>query len=186
MRPITERGQIIPHRVYSDRVFGYCSSEKPGRRARRWCFMRRCCWRGSPMIGKRCWPRVGTRFFICDVAAMRAWRWRSRSWTQQDWLHLHYRDKALLLARGIPVGRFFDSLLCNADSCSAGRQMTPFMADASRHVLAQNIPVGNHALQAVGIARAVRDEASTGRSCCARSVMARRSRGKCWRRLARL
>ena len=27
--------------------------------------------------------------------------------TPADWLHLHYRDKALLLARGMPAGEFF-------------------------------------------------------------------------------
>ena len=43
---------------------------------------------------------------------------------QQDWLHLHYRDKALLLARGLPLVEFFRSLLATGPSHSAGRQMT--------------------------------------------------------------
>src|SRR5689334_16770312 len=47
--------------------------------------------------------------------------------TSDDWLHLHYRDKALLLARGLPPVEFFHNLLCTADSQSAGRQMNPFM-----------------------------------------------------------
>src|SRR4051812_585232 len=72
--------------------------------------------------------------------------------TPDDWLHLHYRDKVLLIARGVRPVEFFHNLLCNADSQSAGRQMAPFMSDPSRKILSQNIPVGNQALQAVGVA----------------------------------
>src|SRR5262245_61780747 len=36
-----------------------------------------------------------------------------------DFLHCHYRDKALLL-RGVPVVRFLTALLCRAPSPSAG------------------------------------------------------------------
>src|SRR6266576_2279717 len=42
----------------------------------------------------------------------------------EDYLHLHYRDKALMVARGIPPEQFFNSLLCNAESHSLGRQMS--------------------------------------------------------------
>src|SRR5215472_11965061 len=43
---------------------------------------------------------------------------------EDDYLHLHYRDKALMLARGIPPEQFLHSLLCNARSHSLGRQMS--------------------------------------------------------------
>lgn len=69
-----------------------------------------------------------------------------------DWLHLHYRDKALMLARGIPVAEFFHSLLCTADSHSAGRQMSAHLSSPSLKVLSLVGPVGNNALQAVGVA----------------------------------
>ena len=69
-----------------------------------------------------------------------------------DYLHLHYRDKALMLARGIPVVQFFHSLLCNAESHSQGRQMSAHMSDPGRRVLSIVGPVGNNALQAVGVA----------------------------------
>jgi 2-oxoisovalerate dehydrogenase E1 component len=36
----------------------------------------------------------------------------------EDYLHCHYRNKALLLARGMPMRKFFDSLVSNADSHS--------------------------------------------------------------------
>src|SRR5215467_14417050 len=35
-----------------------------------------------------------------------------------DWIHGHYRDKALLVARGVPIHEFFLSLLCRAGSHS--------------------------------------------------------------------
>ncbi len=71
----------------------------------------------------------------------------------KDWLHLHYRDKALLLARGIPVEQFFHSLLCTASSHSAGRQMSAHLSAPDLHVLSLVGPVGNNALQAVGVAQ---------------------------------
>ena len=33
--------------------------------------------------------------------------------TEADWLHCHYRDRALLVARGLSPRTFFDTLLCN-------------------------------------------------------------------------
>jgi 2-oxoisovalerate dehydrogenase E1 component len=77
--------------------------------------------------------------------------------TEHDWLHCHYRDKALLLLRGVPIQSFFDGLLCKAESSSSGRQMSAHLSDPSRKVLSMVGPVGNNALQAVGVAAAVRD-----------------------------
>ena len=76
----------------------------------------------------------------------------------QDWLHPHYRDKALMLARGVTPKDFFDSVLTNADSYSAGRQMCCFMASRGLNLPSTVIPVGNNALQAVGIAMQVKDQ----------------------------
>src|SRR5215471_14287016 len=39
----------------------------------------------------------------------------------QDYLHLHYRDKALMLARGVLPSMFLHSVLCNGASQSGGR-----------------------------------------------------------------
>jgi 2-oxoisovalerate dehydrogenase E1 component len=74
----------------------------------------------------------------------------------EDWLHLHYRDKALMLARGFPPAMFFHSLLCNAASHSAGRQMSAHVSDPDRHILSTVGPVGNSALQAVGVASVIK------------------------------
>lgn len=77
--------------------------------------------------------------------------------TPDDWLHCHYRDKALLLARGIPPRAFFDTLYCKDASSSRGRQMTGFFSDPSRNILCMTTPVANNAIQSVGVAAAVRD-----------------------------
>ena len=82
------------------------------------------------------------------------------SLTEDDWLYCHYRDKALMFARGVPAEKFFDSLLCNARSYSAGRQMSGFMSDPARRLLNTGVPVGNHALHAVGVASVVKEDPS--------------------------
>ena len=76
----------------------------------------------------------------------------------EDWLHLHYRDKALMLARGVPPVMFFHSLLCNAASHSAGRQMSAHISDPGRRILSTVGPVGNNALQAVGVASVIKPD----------------------------
>jgi len=80
--------------------------------------------------------------------------------TPDDWLHCHYRDKALLLARGVTPRAFFDNLYCKDRSSSRGRQMYGFLSDPDLHVLSMVVPVGNNGLQAVGVAAAVRDQDS--------------------------
>jgi 2-oxoisovalerate dehydrogenase E1 component len=69
-----------------------------------------------------------------------------------DYLHLHYRDKALMLARGIAPVRFFRGLFCKQGSFSEGRQMSAHPAERGLRILSLTGPVGNHALQAVGVA----------------------------------
>ncbi|MEM1099524.1 MAG: thiamine pyrophosphate-dependent enzyme, partial [Planctomycetota bacterium] len=49
--------------------------------------------------------------------------------TDEDWLHAHYRSKALLVARGLEVPQYFHSLLSNADDDNLGRMMGCFHAD---------------------------------------------------------
>ena len=70
-----------------------------------------------------------------------------------DYLHGHYRDKALMLAMGLPLREFFDSLLCNAASHSGGRQMSAHLSAPALNILSTVGPVGNQALQAVGVAQ---------------------------------
>ena len=75
----------------------------------------------------------------------------------QDWLHPHYRDKALLLARGVTAAQYLHGLLATAESDSLGRRMPPFQCDPSLNILSPPTLVGNNALQAVGVAMSVRD-----------------------------
>ncbi len=76
--------------------------------------------------------------------------------TPDDWLHPHYRDKALLIARGLPVARYLHSLLATELSASRGRDMPPFQNDPALHILSMPTLVGNNALQANGIAAEAR------------------------------
>ncbi|MFW5717790.1 MAG: thiamine pyrophosphate-dependent dehydrogenase E1 component subunit alpha, partial [Spirochaetota bacterium] len=78
--------------------------------------------------------------------------------TASDWLHCHYRDKALMLARGISPEMFFMSLFNKDGSHSRGRQMNAHMSAPEHRILSLVGPVGNSALQASGIATAVKDE----------------------------
>ncbi len=85
----------------------------------------------------------------------------------QDWLHCHYRDKALMLARGLTPEMFFLSLFNKDGSHSRGRQMNAHMSAPSLNVLSIVGPVGNSALQAVGVAQMVRDQPERPLVLCA-------------------
>ncbi len=75
---------------------------------------------------------------------------------KQDWVHAHYRSKALLVARGLPLKGWFDSFLSNAESYSQGRQMAEFYASRELRIPSSVIPVGNNATQSIGIAQEMR------------------------------
>ncbi len=75
----------------------------------------------------------------------------------QDWLHVHYRDKALMLARGIPPSQFFLALFNKDQSHSRGRQMNAHMSSPELKVMSLTGPVGNNALHAVGVANVVKN-----------------------------
>lgn len=76
---------------------------------------------------------------------------------KSDWLHCHYRDKSLMLARGISNEMFFYSSLAKAESHSAGRQMVSHMSAPEHNVMSLVGPVGNNALQAAGVAMTIKD-----------------------------
>ncbi len=75
-----------------------------------------------------------------------------------DWLHCHYRDKALMLARGISNEMFFYSSLSKAESHSTGRQMVSHMSAPELNVMSMVGPVGNNALQAAGVAKVIKNQ----------------------------
>jgi len=74
-----------------------------------------------------------------------------------DWLCCHYRDKALMLARGMGPEEMFRSLFARDRSFSRGRQMHGLLSYAPARIVSLATPVGNNALHAVGIAEAIRD-----------------------------
>ncbi|MFQ3619490.1 MAG: thiamine pyrophosphate-dependent enzyme [Spirochaetales bacterium] len=76
---------------------------------------------------------------------------------KEDWLCCHYRDKALLLARGMSPEEMFRSLFARSTSFSRGRQMHGLLSFAEGKVVSLATPVGNNALHAVGIAESLRD-----------------------------
>jgi 2-oxoisovalerate dehydrogenase E1 component len=75
-----------------------------------------------------------------------------------DYLHCHYRDKSLMLARGISSTMFFYSALAKAESHSHGRQMVSHMSAPELNIMSLVGPVGNNALQAAGVAFAIKNQ----------------------------
>jgi 2-oxoisovalerate dehydrogenase E1 component len=98
----------------------------------------------------------GEAFFQVSGAGHEASAVLAQLLRPDDYLHCHYRDKALLLARGIPIVEFFDSLLCNGSGNSLGRQMSAHLSAPALNVLSLVGPVGNNALQAAGIAHQIK------------------------------
>lgn len=104
--------------------------------------------------------RRGEAFFSVSGAGHEATAVLSDFLGEDDWLHCHYRDKALMLARGISAEMFFLCLFNKDGSHSRGRQMNAQMSAPELKILSQVCPVGNGALQAVGVASAVKDQAA--------------------------
>jgi 2-oxoisovalerate dehydrogenase E1 component len=86
---------------------------------------------------------------------------------KSDYLHCHYRDKALMLARGISNEMFFYSALAKDKSHSHGRQMVSHMSAPELNILSIVGPVGNNALPAAGIAHVIKDEVDNPIVYCA-------------------
>ena len=100
----------------------------------------------------------GEVFFHVSGAGHEATAILNNFLTPDDWLHCHYRDKALLLARGISAEMFLYSTFNKDASHSRGRQMNAHMSAPELRVLSTVGPVGNSALHAVGVAEAIMNE----------------------------
>jgi 2-oxoisovalerate dehydrogenase E1 component len=77
---------------------------------------------------------------------------------EADWLHLHYRDRALAYARGVSYETVFYGLFSKAESDSAGRRMTGFPCDRSLNIMSTPTLVGSNVLQAVGVASSIQND----------------------------
>ena len=75
-----------------------------------------------------------------------------------DWLHLHYRDRALAYARGVTYETVFNGLFSRENSNSAGRRMPAFPCEKSLNIMSTPTLVGSNALQAVGVAHAINEQ----------------------------
>ncbi len=76
-----------------------------------------------------------------------------------DWLHLHYRDRALAYARGVSYETVFYGLFSKEESNSAGRRMPAFPCDPALNIMSTPTLVGSNVLQAVGAASTIKDGA---------------------------
>ncbi len=76
----------------------------------------------------------------------------------QDRLHCHYRDKALMLMRGVPSYQFFLALFNKKESYSNGRQLNALMGAPEHGCIGMAGPVGNNALHAVGMAMELKEK----------------------------
>ena len=71
--------------------------------------------------------------------------------TTDDWIAAHYRDKALLLYRGVSPEAYIAASLCRSTAPGAGRQLPDIFGSRAHRVLSTPVPVGNHALHLVGV-----------------------------------
>ncbi len=77
---------------------------------------------------------------------------------EKDWIHPHYRDKSLLLARGLTPLDYFYALFNKSHSHSHGRQMNAHMSGTTLNILNPSGPVGNSSLHAAGVAAVLKEQ----------------------------
>jgi 2-oxoisovalerate dehydrogenase E1 component len=77
--------------------------------------------------------------------------------TEKDWLFCHYRDRALMFARGVTLTDVLLELLGKTGSPSEGRNMPGFANNRKLRLVGAPTGVGSNALQAVGVAQAVKN-----------------------------
>jgi 2-oxoisovalerate dehydrogenase E1 component len=102
----------------------------------------------------------GEAFFYVSTAGHEAIAALAPHLTEHDWLHCHYRDRALMLARGVTQKDLLLDLLGKTGSSSDGRRMPCFACDRKLKLLSAPTGVGTSTVQAVGVAQAVKQDAS--------------------------
>lgn len=76
---------------------------------------------------------------------------------KEDWLHPHYRDRAIVLGRGLTHDDFFLDFYAKAGSTTGGRMM-PVHYNSRRHrIVSLSSPVATNMLQAVGMAMSLQE-----------------------------
>ena len=85
----------------------------------------------------------------------------------KDFLFSYYRDTATVLAAGMtPLELMLNGLSKQGDTGSGGRHMSNHFAKPSIGIQSVSSCTGNHALHAVGVARAIKAYESDGIALC--------------------
>jgi 2-oxoisovalerate dehydrogenase E1 component len=100
----------------------------------------------------------GEAFFYIPSSGHEAMAALAPHLTETDWLHCHYRDRALMLARGVSQQDLLLGLLGKTGSPSEARRMPGFACSRKLNLLSAPTGVGTNALQAVGIAQALKND----------------------------
>lgn len=100
----------------------------------------------------------GEAFFYIPSSGHEAMAALAPHLTENDWLHCHYRDRALLMARGVTLEEILLELLGKTGSPSEGRRMPGFACSRKLKLLSAPTCVANGALQAVGVAQAIKND----------------------------
>ena len=99
----------------------------------------------------------GEAFFYIPSSGHEAMAALAPHLTPTDWLHCHYRDRALMLARGVTQQDLLLDLLGKIGSPTEGRNMPGFACNRRLNMFGAPTGVGSNALQAVGVAQAIKD-----------------------------
>ncbi|HQU43899.1 MAG TPA: thiamine pyrophosphate-dependent enzyme [Pirellulales bacterium] len=99
--------------------------------------------------------RRGRVFFNVSGAGCEATACLARHLRSGDWLRAQYRDKALLLACGVPVEECLARFFCPAGPHGDGPALTVHFLAPGLNVLGGPGPAGNQALRAVDLAAAL-------------------------------
>ena len=74
-----------------------------------------------------------------------------------DWLHPHYRDRALVMGRGVTHAQIFLDFFAKRDSVTGGRQMPVHFNSRGQRIVSLSSPVATNMLQAIGMAMSLRE-----------------------------
>ncbi len=75
----------------------------------------------------------------------------------EDWLHPHYRDRAIVLGRGVTHEHFFLDFFSKDAGPSSGRQMPVHYNSRQHRIVSLSSPVATNMLQAVGMAMSLKE-----------------------------
>ena len=74
-----------------------------------------------------------------------------------DWLHPHYRDRAIVMGRGVTHEEFFLDYYSKGNAPSGGRQMPVHFNSRRNRIMSVSSPVATNLLQSVGMAMSLKE-----------------------------